>query len=176
MEFIKRQHLTSAFFLSQCSAQRPSLSSNYWTRLTSRQFRLLGPGQSRARGVPPFRFATGHSNTCNLLCLDLDLEELTNEVDGLETLAKEMQVLSIKGVDNLFIPFTQTLVRLNNADNNKREKLTKTRDQRPDRPKGGKRKKKQAKRPKAQRKIGKVSSSKSGGGSSVTLCQVSWKF
>jgi len=87
---------------------------------------------------------------------DLDLEELTNEVDGLETLAKEMQ----------------TLVRLNNADNNKREKLTKTRDQRPDRPKGGKRKKKQAKRPKAQRKSGKVSSSKSGGGSSVTLCQL----
>ena len=97
-------------------------------------------------------------------------------MDGLETLAKEMQVQSIISLYNLFIPFSQTLVRLNNADNNKREKLTKTRDQRPDRPKGGKRKKKQAKRPKAQRKSGKVSSSKSGGGSSVTLCQVSWTF
>jgi len=88
---------------------------------------------------------------------DLDLEELTNEVDGLETLAKEME----------------TLVRLNNGGRT-REKLTKTRDERPDRPKGGKRKKKQAKRPKAQRKSGKVSGSSSGGGggSSVTLCQL----
>ena len=35
---------------------------------------------------------TKTSSDEDIFCSDLDLEELTNEVDGLETLAKEMEV------------------------------------------------------------------------------------
>ena len=44
------------------------------------------------RGRRQVEQMTKTSSDNNIFCSDLDLEELTNEVDGLETLAKEMEV------------------------------------------------------------------------------------
>ena len=46
----------------------------------------LGLGEGETSG------GTIWSSDKDIFCSDLDLEELTNEVDGLETLAKEMEV------------------------------------------------------------------------------------
>ena len=44
------------------------------------------------RGKHQVEQMTIWSSDEDIFCSDLDLEELTNEVDGLETLAKEMEV------------------------------------------------------------------------------------
>ena len=53
----------------------------------------LGGGESSGRTI---FLPTGNICVNNTSPSDLDLEELTNEVDGLETLAKEMEVSLVK--------------------------------------------------------------------------------
>ena len=90
---------------------------------------------------------------------DLDLEELSNEVDGLEKLAREMETIS-------FINNVDSGLSLTN------EKLSDKR-KRPQRPKsGGKRRKKQAKRNKNQMIKSASRDSGPGSASSITLCQL----
>ena len=48
----------------------------------------LGLGEGETSGGADEKTSSDEDNFCS----DLDLEELTNEVDGLETLAKEMEV------------------------------------------------------------------------------------
>lgn len=119
----------------------------------------LGPGVSLSALDALDLNTLGLGNIQNTKDLDFDLEELSNEVDGLETLAAEMEKLNF--LDNVDNGFDIT-----------NEKLTDIEGRKPKRPiKGGKRKKKQAKRghsqlKKSQRRGG------SGSGSSVTLCQL----
>eukprot|EP00090_Calanus_glacialis_P047107 TRINITY_DN9572_c0_g1_i1.p1 TRINITY_DN9572_c0_g1~~TRINITY_DN9572_c0_g1_i1.p1 ORF type:complete len:424 (+),score=122.91 TRINITY_DN9572_c0_g1_i1:82-1353(+) len=98
----------------------------------------------------------GLGNIQNNKDFDFDLEELTNEVDGLESLAAEMEKLNF--LDNVDNGFDIT-----------NEKLTDIEERKPKRPKGGKRKKKQAKRGNQMKKSERRGS---GSGSSVTLCQL----
>ena len=81
--------------------------------------------------------------------LDLDLQQLTNEVDGLESLADQMETLTFSDMvdDGLFL-----------VEESKRKRLK--------RQKGGRRKKKQAKHHKKQMLSFPAKDS------SVTLCQL----
>ena len=118
----------------------------------------LGPGISLSALDALDLNTLGLGNIQNNNNIDFDLEELTNEVDGLESLAKEMEKLNF--LDNVDNGFDIT-----------NEKLRDIKQRKPKRPgKGGKRKKKQAKR--GQNQMKKSQSRSSGSGTSVTLCQL----
>ena len=116
----------------------------------------LGPGVSLSMLDALDLNTLGLGNIQNNKDFDFDLEELTNEVDGLESLAAEMEKLNF--LDNVDNGFDIT-----------NEKLTDIEERKPKRPKGGKRKKKQAKRGNQMKKSERRGS---GSGSSVTLCQL----
>ena len=117
----------------------------------------LGPGVSLSALDALDLNTLGLGDIQNTKDLDFDLEELTNEVDGLESLAAEMEKLNF--LDNIDNGFDIT-----------NEKLINIEARKPKRPlKGSKRKKKQAKR---VQQIKKSPNRGSGGTSSVTLCQL----
>ena len=117
----------------------------------------LGPGISLSALDALDLNTLGLGNIQNNKDFDFDLEELTNEVDGLESLAAEMEKLNF--LDNVDNGFDIT-----------NEKLKDIEGRKPKRPgKGGKRRKKQAKR---GNQVKKSQRRGSGSGSSVTLCQL----